>query len=256
VDDHANGACAHVEISPDFSALGLVLTVPLLGYVLVEGLFGKRTYDRMLRDRDRDPAALVRMLRVWIAASWAAAAMAVAILVVSPGVAAADLGFRWPDDPSTTIGLLVAIMLALPLTVFCLRRASRRGRPLQNAVTEMHPRTPTERSWMLAMAVTAGICEEVVYRGFLIAVGVGVLGLDVKVAAGLALVLFTLGHVYQGWRGMLPVAAAGYMLTYVYLSTGSLLAAVAVHIAIDVLALVVIPMFTGRPDKRLVEAGS
>ena len=78
--------------------------------------------------------------------------------------------------------------------MFCLRRASRRGRPLQNAVTEMHPRTPTERSWTLAMAVTAGVCEEVVYRRFLI--------------------------------------------------------------AIDVLALVVIPVFTGRPDKRLVEEGS
>ncbi|TDC65299.1 CPBP family intramembrane metalloprotease [Actinomadura sp. GC306] len=245
-----------MEITPDFSALGLVLTVPLIGYVLVEGLVGKRTYDRMLQDRDRDPAALARMLRVWIALSWAATAVAVAVLAVSPGTAAADLGLRPPDDPSATISLLVAAGLGLLFAGLFLGWNARRGKPLQGAITEMHPRTPTERAWMLGMAVTAGICEEVVYRGFLIAVGVGVLGLDVKVAAGLALALFVLGHAYQGWRGMFPVAAAGFGLTYLYLSTGSLLAAVAVHIAIDVLALVVVPMFTARPETPAAKAVS
>lgn len=247
---------AHVEISPDFSGLGLVLAVPLVGYVFAEGLVGKRTYDRMVRDRDRDPAALVRMLRVWITASWASAAAVMAIFALSPGVAASDLGLWSPEDASTTIGVLAAVALCVPLVLFSLWWASRRGRPVQSTVTEMHPRTARERGWAAALAVTAGVCEEVVYRAFLIAAGVGVLGLDVKVAAGLALVLFILGHVYQGWWGMLSAAVVGYMLTYVYFSTGGLLAVVAAHTAINLIGLVIAPMFGARANPGAVKAAS
>ena len=60
-----------------------------------------------------------------------------------------------------------------------------------------------------ALAVTAGVCEEIVFRGLLIAVGVHVLGLPLPVAAGLALALFAIGHLYQGPRGMIAVTLFG-----------------------------------------------
>lgn len=234
-----------VDISPDFSTLGLALTVPLAGYVLTEWLLGRRTYERMRRFRDRDPRALVKMFGVWIAGSWASAGLAFAVVAASPGVSASDLGVRLPDEASTTIGVLVAVLLVMPLMAFGLRRAAKSGKTVQSGVADMHPRTSGERWCALAMAVTAGICEEVVYRGFLIALGVGVFGLNVNVAAGFALALFAVGHLYQGWRGVTLVAVAGYALTHMYLSTGSLLASVVLHIAIDVFALVLSPMLTG-----------
>lgn len=246
-----------MEISPDFSAPGLVLAVPLIGYILTEWLLGKRTFERMVHDRPRDPMALVRMFRIWIAGPWAAVAAVFAIFALSPGIAASDLGLALPDEASTTAGILAVAVLVLPLTALALRWAARAGRPVQTASTEMHPRTATERWWALGMAVTAGICEEVVYRGFLIAVGVGVLGLDLHVAAGAALLLFVLGHLYQGWQALLPVFAAGYALTYLYVTTGSLLAPIALHIAIDVVAMVIVPMVTGgtgRPDAEPADA--
>ncbi len=76
--------------------------------------------------------------------------------------------------------------------------------------------------------------------------GVGVLGLGPKTAAALALALFVAGHAYQGWRGMLLVAVAGYSLTYLYLSSGSLVLPIAVHVLIDVMAMVVLPAVATR----------
>ncbi len=98
------------------------------------------------------------------------------------------------------------------------------------------------------MAVTAGVCEEIVYRGLLIAFGVGVLGLSTTAAAALALAVFVAGHFYQGWKGMVVVALLGFWLTTVYLSTGSLLLPILVHVMIDVRGLVCMP----APDRKTV----
>ncbi|MFD0902899.1 CPBP family intramembrane glutamic endopeptidase [Actinomadura sediminis] len=233
-----------MQISPDFSTLGLALSVPLLGYVLAEGLVGKRTHERMTRRRDTDPKALTRMFRVWIACAWASTAAALAVLAVSPGVVPSDLGLRLPADPSTTLGMIAGAALAVTLIAAATR--FRGGAPAQPALAAMHPRTAAERGWALAMAVTAGVGEEIVYRGLLIALGVGVLGLDPKAAAALALALFVLGHAYQGLRGMLLTAVAGYSLTYLYLTTGSLALPITVHVFIDVMALVVLPSIASR----------
>ncbi|OLT26174.1 hypothetical protein BJF79_43780 [Actinomadura sp. CNU-125] len=239
-----------MQISPDFSTAGLALAVPLLGYVLAEGLVGKRSHERMLRDRDRDPNALTRMFRVWIACAWASAAAALAVLAVSPGAVPSDLGLRLPADPSTTLGMVAGATLVVAVIALLTRRSgglpAQRALPARRALADMHPRTPAERRWALAMAVTAGVCEEIVYRGLLIALGVGVLGLGVETAAALALALFVLGHLYQGRRGMLLVTVAGFSLTYLYLSTGSLVLPIAVHVIVDVMALVVLPSLSAR----------
>ena len=56
-----------------------------------------------------------------------------------------------------------------------------------------------------------------------------------------ALALFAVAHVYQGWRHMLMTLLPGYALTALYLSTGSLLLPVLVHVLIDVCGLVLTP---------------
>ena len=101
------------------------------------------------------------------------------------------------------------------------------------------------------MAVTAGVCEEIVYRGFLIALGVGVLGLGTTPAALLALALFVAGHLYQGWRSMFLIALVGGALTRLYLTTGSLVLPIIVHALIDIMAMVVLPALD---DRRTVKA--
>ncbi|XVQ86065.1 CPBP family intramembrane glutamic endopeptidase [Microbispora siamensis] len=238
-----------MNISASFSTPGLLLTVALAAYLAFAAPWlGKRQYDRLARRRAHDPRALVHAYRLWIAEEWIWLAVTALILALSPGLDLADLGFAMPGNLDQIAPAVVGMMSAIVIGTLLLRRLARSGRavPGQSAVAELMPRTSAERWHGLAMAVTAGVCEEIVYRGLLIAFGVGVLGLGTTAAAALALVVFVAGHFYQGWKGMVVVALLGFWLTTVYVSTGSLLLPILVHILIDVRGLVCMPAPTEK----------
>jgi membrane protease YdiL (CAAX protease family) len=92
------------------------------------------------------------------------------------------------------------------------------------------------------LAVTAGICEEVVFRGFGFAY---VRFLWPGVTDGWLIVItsvvFGLAHLYQGPRGVLLTGLAGAVFASMTVETGSLLPAIAVHAMVDLRIL-------GLPD--------
>lgn len=63
-----------------------------------------------------------------------------------------------------------------------------------------------------------------------------------------AAVTFGLAHWYQGPSGMAATALAGALLTGLYLGTGSLLLPMAVHVLVDLRALLLTP---GAPTPAL-----
>lgn len=216
----------------------LVLAAALVGYLtVVTPWLGRHTYERLVRDRDRDPGALVRMFRLWIGDTWAITAVALAVVWLTPELDAARIGITL----GTNASLVVAMLGGMALTVALVALAARLGRPLPTpspgAFTALLPRTAAERRYALGLAVTAGVGEEIVYRGVLIGLGTHVLGLPVPVAAGLALAVFVLGHLYQGRTGMLVVTLGGLVFTFAYLYTGSLLLPIALHVLIDIRSL-------------------
>ncbi|WP_432928043.1 CPBP family intramembrane glutamic endopeptidase [Microbispora sp. CA-135349] len=238
-----------MSISASFSSPGLFLTVALTAYLaFVSPWLGRRQYDRLASRRAHDPRALTRAYRLWIAEEWIWVAVLALILVLSPGIDLADVGLAKPDNLGRVAPMIAGMSGALVIGTVLLRHLARTGRavPGQAAVAELMPRTSGERWHALAMAVTAGVCEEIVYRGLLIAFGVGVLGLGTAAAAALALVVFVAGHLYQGWKGLVVVALLGFWLTTVYLSTGSLLLPIMAHILIDVRGLVCMPAPTRK----------
>jgi membrane protease YdiL (CAAX protease family) len=110
---------------------------------------------------------------------------------------------------------------------------SRLRRQMRN-VERMMPRSPDELRWFGRLAVTAGICEELLYRGYLI----WYLSSWVAVvpAAIVASVVFGFGHAYQGPRGIAVTALVGAFLSAIYLLTGSLIACVVIHAMMDLYA--------------------
>jgi len=95
----------------------------------------------------------------------------------------------------------------------------------------MMPRTRNELAGFYRLSVTAGICEELLYRGFLIWYLAHFTGLIQAVA--LAAVIFGLGHAYQGVRGMLVTAAVGAFFGAVYAISGSLFVPMLMHGLMD-----------------------
>jgi uncharacterized protein len=84
----------------------------------------------------------------------------------------------------------------------------------------------------VAVSLTAGICEEVLFRGDFIwsfEPWLGWWG-----AAGLSLPFFAAAHAYQGLNGAIRCAIVGAVLTLVVAIFGSLLPAIALHAVIDI----------------------
>jgi hypothetical protein len=132
------------------------------------------------------------------------------------------------------ITLVLALMLNYTRTVLRIARSKRprrikMGRP---GVERLAPHNRFELPSWIALSVSAGVCEEVIFRGYLIWAFQPVLGL--WGAAAFSVVVFAGAHAYQGASGVFATGAVGTVLTLVVLAFGSLFPAMAMHAIIDI----------------------
>jgi len=230
-------------LQPEFSPAGVVLGLALLAYlVLVEPVLGLRCYAYLRRHRrDRSDALLrVYALTLTVEGSWLV--LILIILLVSPDLDPGALGLSRPAGPLlgpavafTTVAVLAQIATGVVL------RARGVSVPVAGDFAYLLPVTQAERRLAGSVAIGAGVSEEVLVRGLLIALGVGVLGLSPLLAAAAATALFGLVHLYQGPLGVLLTTVLGAIFAGLYLATHSLLFPILLHIAIDVRALLLTP---------------
>jgi uncharacterized protein len=225
----------------------LVVGEPVAGYVLHRRFEGRLPHD---------PAARRSFYRRLLILEWGLAIIAVVVWAAAPGVGLDGVGLRWPTAwPSPVTGvavLLVLVFLLVSLRAMAsgalrtaadqLRRPGdgRHSDPGVHSTLALLPRTPGERRLFSVVGITAGLCEEWLYRAFFLAVISALLGgppepILVLVAAA----AFGLAHAYQGVAGIVTTAVLGGVLAMLYLDTGSLLLPVLLHAAIDLRFLLV-----------------
>jgi membrane protease YdiL (CAAX protease family) len=131
------------------------------------------------------------------------------------------------------IGLVFALAIAYGQAAVRIARSSRsiRVKMAHPNAARMSPHTRSELGWFVAVSLTAGFCEEFIFRGYLILVFQPAFGL--WGAAALSLVAFGLAHAYQGAKGILSTGLVGALFTAVVLISGSLLPAIALHALVD-----------------------
>ena len=98
------------------------------------------------------------------------------------------------------------------------------------------PQTRKEMFLYTALACTAGISEEFLYRGFVFLCFVRMIvnyWPPDTAAAILSSAWFALAHVYQGRRGLITTFVVGMIFAGIRIWTGSLIPAIAAHIGID-----------------------
>jgi uncharacterized protein len=99
------------------------------------------------------------------------------------------------------------------------------------------PANRAEKLWaVLFVAPTAALCEEFLYRGYLMA-QLSRWFHSVPWAWGVSSAAFGLAHVYQRANGMLRAALLGALLAYPVVHLGSIYPSMAAHFLIDALAL-------------------
>ncbi len=176
---------------------------------------------------------------------WATAAIALLAVAVDPGVTLGELGVAWPQLPAgLALGVAAGAFIGIAVGIGAALVIARRGRKpaaAPESIAFLLPGTRSERRWAGAVAVTAGVAEELVFRGLFLALGIGLVGLSPLLAAILVSVVFGLAHVYQGAQGVLTTALLGGVLAAIVLNTESLLPAILLHVLIDLRSLLLTP---------------
>jgi membrane protease YdiL (CAAX protease family) len=157
--------------------------------------------------------------------------------------------------------LLIAVIFTALLCVYQLaglRRftrlpADRRGF-LFRFREKITPQTPMEGLAFVALACTAGLSEEFVYRGFVFAVFSRVFEsstFPVLPAVVTSSVWFAMAHLYQGRRGMITTFVVGLLFSATRIWTGNLVPAIAGHIGVDLIAGLYAPrLLRSRPEEE------
>jgi membrane protease YdiL (CAAX protease family) len=207
------------------------LTQLLAAYtVLVEPILRTNFFRLLKKQIKTDPGARILFYRTQVLWEWSWVVVLVLILIpkVNP---LGWIGLTLPNQVGWIITL--ALLLGIGLSIYLLRRNPRAMEAMQRnleASALFLPSTPTERKWFAAMAITAGICEELLYRGFLMRYMIANFpGLNWIVMGLISGVVYGLSRAYQGWRGISQAALTGFSFAIVYVLSGSLLPAMVFH---------------------------
>jgi membrane protease YdiL (CAAX protease family) len=249
------GAAGLPDALSDWGPAQLAAVV-VAGYLVIGEPFVGHALHRRFEGRQRtDPAARRSLYRRLLVLEWGLAIVVLVVWLSAPGVSAADVGLawpqRWPGVLATTACLLLLGLVVLSTLV--LRSGAlagpaaparpgegRHAEPAGSSTVALLPRTARERRLFAVVGVTAGVCEEWLYRGFFLALVAAVApGLPGPVLVVVAALAFGLAHAYQGVTGVVTTGALGGVLAAVYLSSGSLLLPVLLHVVIDLRFLLV-----------------
>ncbi len=96
------------------------------------------------------------------------------------------------------------------------------------------PVTKKEQKLWNYVSFTAGVTEEIIYRGFLLfAIAYLSPNVSIWLVILLSSLLFGLAHTYQGALGVLRTTLIGVLFSILYIGLGSILPLIALHFLID-----------------------
>lgn len=162
------------------------------------------------------------------------------------GLAEKELGLGHRVGLELVAAGLLGAALLFAFQWFNLRRVGRSSGGvadlMRTLAARLLPANAVEFAPYCALAVTAGICEEFLYRGFAMAAlsRAGAPGWAVVVITS---ILFGLAHAYQGRGGMIGTGLLGVLFAIMRLIFNSLLPVTAWHAAVDLAAGIAGPRF-------------
>jgi membrane protease YdiL (CAAX protease family) len=134
-------------------------------------------------------------------------------------------------------GLIAAAAIGSLLSLIILPLLAKFGKNvIVGDIEALLPRTKNEKLWFILVALSAGICEELIFRGYGLRLfeSIGFSGMSLLIVTA---VVFGLVHIYQGFLGVITTAMMGALFTLIYIQTGSLWWSIVAHIFIDLRVL-------------------
>jgi uncharacterized protein len=233
------------------SSAGIIVQHGLVGFLIV----GAPLWDRYEIPRLKaspDPRKKIRFYTKIVAASWVCAIVA----VLTVGFATVVRIHKAPDEMAwlgrgtrsgiflegLTAGILIALILPAVFALWSEKIRTRAGKAARK-LAFLLPSTRQERRWWWLVCITAGISEEIVYRGFLLHyLQRSPFHLSLTWALVGSSVIFGIGHLYQGLAGAVQTFVIGFLLGAIFLVTGNLLLPVVLHAFMDLRVLALLPV--------------
>ena len=86
------------------------------------------------------------------------------------------------------------------------------------------------------MCITAGVCEEILFRGYMVTYFIDPMHDGFPwMAALFPAVLFSLAHFYQGYKAMLKIFLLSLLFALIFIFSKSLLIVIVIHFLVDLI---------------------
>lgn len=235
--------------------MSILFFVIFIVYVAVSAVLGWRKIAELkkqaISERER-----IKFYKECVIEGWLAAAVILILLICvkvpfeNIGLKAIDTGYMsYPVWAKIVTFVICGLYLALFLYQMAgysfsvkyraqinekLTAIKDSGKAYDAMLDIMLPRRRREKLWFALVSVTAGIGEEIVYRGFLSFLLIGLFPAApfyaILAVAGL---IFGAAHCYQGFSGIIKTGLLGVMFTSLYFASGSLLPGMLLHFISD-----------------------
>lgn len=177
------------------------------------------------------------------------------VVVALSDITFADIGFTLPSfnlHPLLTISILVAACLWFAYFLYMIiaflvsaRHRQRRNELLVKKANGndyydlvisklMTPKSKTEKRWWFPLSLSAGICEEIIWRGAFVFLIASIFpNIPIYLIFVIAVALFGMAHFYQGTKGFILTTLVGAFFTLIFIASGTLIFVVAIHFLQD-----------------------
>jgi uncharacterized protein len=208
----------------------------LLAFLLFVYPFLDVKYSKLMIVK-KDSASRLAYFKYVMISEWLIVLIIFAFVAISATTNLTSIGLTMSENIERFMGMIFGFLVGVGLFTFVLMKIPFYKKRQEKAVKRIDyllPTTKQDRRWAIFVAITAGICEEVIYRGFVIHY-LSSLPVDFEKIhlAIISAAIFGFAHIYQGWKGALVTGFIGFVLARIYFSTGSLLFPILLHILID-----------------------
>ena len=229
--------------------LGVFLVGICIYYPVADAIYLKKDLTKIQKIQMYKSTIRVQWLFVLVMVLiWFLQGLDFSQLVTFPAPTAISLNTLTPFTKGVLSGLLGGVLIFIILILVLSKR--KKNTPIIGDIDFLIPQTKKERIWFFFLSATAGICEELIFRGAMVYF-LFHLPLDLPLwAIGLiASAAFGIVHLYQGFKGVIATGIGGYIFFGLYMLTGSLWVPILLHFIIDV-KLVFMPNKVSTPTNE------